>query len=90
MVRFSYRVVDVQKAKSLSDKKAAPELIDEMAHVKLVVPRMEKIGELRQTNAPENGKAYWMVFSNKGRVVKPGDRVSVSIGKFHVDELLVQ
>jgi len=90
MVRFSYRVVDPVKAKPLSDKKAAPALIDAKARVKLVVPRMEKVGDLRQSTAPEAGKAYWMVFSNKGRVVKPGDRVSVTIGRFHVDQLLVE
>ncbi len=90
MVRFSYRVSDPQKAKPLSDKKASPVLIDERAHVKLVVPKMEKIGELRQSTAPEAGKSYWMVFSNKGRLVKPGDRISVEIGKFRVDEILVQ
>jgi hypothetical protein len=31
-----------------------------------------------------------MVFSNKGRLVKVGDRVTVAIGKFHVDGVLVQ
>ena len=90
MVRFSYRVTDPEKAKPLSDKKASPVLLDERAHVKLVVPKMEKIGELRQSSAPEAGKSYWMVFSNKGRLVKPGDRISVEIGKFRVDEILVQ
>jgi hypothetical protein len=31
-----------------------------------------------------------MVFSNKGNYVKPGDRVSVLIGPFRVDGLVVQ
>ncbi len=47
MIRFSYRVVDAQKATALNDKKAAPSLIDERAHVQLVVPSMEKVGQLR-------------------------------------------
>ena len=90
MVRFSYRVIDPVKAKPLSDKKSAPYLLDEAAHVKLVVPTMEKVGELRQSSAPEGGKLYWMVFSNKGRFVKSGDRVSVVIGGFHADQVVVQ
>jgi len=44
---------------------------------------MENVGQLRQSAPPENGKSYWMVFSNKGRLVKRGDHVSVVIGAFH-------
>jgi hypothetical protein len=31
-----------------------------------------------------------MVFSNKGNLVKAGDRVNVLIGSFHIDGLVVQ
>jgi len=90
LIRFNYRVLDVEKAKALNDKKSSPYLIDEKARVKLVVPSLEKVGQLRQSTAPEVGKVYWMVFSNKGNLVKPGNRVSVIIGKFRVDGLIVQ
>jgi len=90
MIRFSYRVIDPEKAKALNDKKSEPYLIDEIAHVKLVVPSLEKVGQLRQSSTPEAGKAYWMVFSNKGRYVKPGDRVNVVIGNFRANGLMVQ
>ena len=90
MIRFSYRIINAQKAAALNDKKATPYLIDESANVKLVVPTMEKVGQLRQSGTPETGKSYWMVFSNKGGFVKRGDRVSVQIGKFSVDGLVVE
>jgi hypothetical protein len=90
MIRFSYRVVNAEKAKAVNDKKANPYLLDEKAHVKLVVPTMEKVGQLRQSSTPETGRLYWMVFSNKGGFVKPGDLVSVVIGKFRVDGLVVE
>jgi hypothetical protein len=45
---------------------------------------------LRQTGAAEAGKAYWMVFSNKGNFVKPGDRVNVIVGTYHIDGLMVE
>jgi len=90
MIRFSYRVIDAEKAKGMNDKKATPYLIDEKARVKLVVPSMEKVGQLRQSSTPEPGKSYWMVFSNKGTFVKRGNRVSVVIGRFRVDGLTVQ
>lgn len=90
IIRFSYRVVDVEKAKALNDKKSEPSLIDPQARVKLVVPSLEQVGMLRQSSTPEVGKSYWMAFSNSGRVVKRGDRVSVVIGKFQADGLLVE
>jgi hypothetical protein len=89
MIRFSYLVLDPVKAAQLNDKKANPSLIDTQARVKLDVPSMEKVGQLRQSSTPEAGRTYWMVFSNKGSLVKPGDRVSIAIGKFQADGLLV-
>lgn len=90
MIRFNYRVISPELAKTLNDKKEPPYLFDESAHVKLVVPSMEKVGQLRQSSTPEAGKFYWMVFSNKGNFVKRGDRVGVEIGKFRVDGLVVR
>jgi hypothetical protein len=89
MVRFTYRVLDPVKAKTLSNKRLEPSLVDEKAHVKLVVPTMDKVGKLRQTPPPEAGKTYWMLFSNKGEYVRRGDRVNVVIGSFHADGLVV-
>jgi hypothetical protein len=90
VVRFNYRIVDPEKAKILNDKKFNPVLIDEIAHVRLAVPSLEKVGELRQSSTPEVGKIYWMAFSNRGAPVKRGDRVSVAIGKFRADGLIVE
>ena len=89
VVRFSYRVLDASKAKVLNDKKNEPSLIDPERGVSLVVPSMENVGQLRQSAPPESGKAYWMVFSNKGRLVRRGDHVNVVIGAFHADGLIV-
>ena len=89
MIRFAYRVIDAGKAKPLNDKKSEPSLIDPQAGVKLAIPSLEKVGQLRQSGTPEAGKSYWMAFSNKGRLVKRGDRVSVVIGNFRADGLVV-
>src|SRR5882672_3356071 len=89
IIRFSYRILDADKAKALNDKKSEPVLIDPEAGVKLVVPSLEKVGQLRQSSTPEAGKSYWMAFSNKGRPVKRGDRVNVVIGQFRADGLVV-
>jgi hypothetical protein len=89
LIRFSWRVLDPQKAKVLNDKKVEPSLIDPRAGVSLVVPTMEKVGQLRQSQTPEVGRTYWMAFSNAGRPVKRGDRVDVVIGPFKAENLVV-
>jgi hypothetical protein len=89
VIRFTYRVLDPVKAAVLNDKKFEPSLIDPDAGVKLVVPSLEKVGQLRQSSPPEAGKSYWMAFSNKGRYVKKGHRVDVVIGTFRAQGLVV-
>ena len=89
LLRFSYTIVDANKAKVLNDEKTTPYLIDEKTGAVLQVPSMPKVGMLRQTAQPENGREYWMVFSSKG-TVKPGSRVDVVIGNFRAIGLVVQ
>lgn len=90
MIRFSYRVLDPDKASPLNNKKSEPFLYDPQAGVKLVIPQMEKIGKLRQSSTAKAGMSYWMAFSNAGRRVRPGHRVSVEIGNFRAINLLVE
>ena len=90
LIRFTWRVLDPEKAKLLNDKKLQPTLIDMTRGVQLVVPTMEQVGQLRQSSTPEAGKSYWMAFSNSGRPVKRGDRVTVVIGQFKAEGLMVE
>lgn len=90
LIRFSYRITDPEKATALGDRQATPYLIGHSSHAVLQVPVMDKVGPLRQATRPEANKEYWMVFSNKGEVVKAGERVSVIVGKFRVDGLKVE
>lgn len=90
LLRFTWRVLDPLKATPLNDKKIKPLLIDPQAGVELAVPTMEKVGQLRQSSKPEAGKSYWMAFSNSGRPVKRGDRVTIVIGQFRAEGLVVE
>ncbi len=90
VIRFNYQVLDPQKAAILNDKKAEPGLFDAQAGVKLVVPQMEKVGQLRQSSTPHAGMTYWMAFSNPTLVVKRGHRVDVVIGSFRATNLIVE
>jgi hypothetical protein len=90
LLRFSYRVVDATKAEALNSKKANPYLIVPKTGAKLEVPTTEKVGQLRQTATPENGREYWMVFTNLGRRVNAGDKVDIEIGTFRASGLVVE
>jgi len=90
VIRFSYLVVDADRAKVLNDKKEEPYLLVQKNGAKLEVPATEKVGKLRQTAMPENGREYWMVFQNPGHMVSPGDRVDIVIGAFHAHGLVVE
>jgi hypothetical protein len=89
LIRFSYRILDPHKAAIFNDKKIEAFLVSPTARVKLVIPSMEKVGQLRQSNTPVAGTSYWMAFSNPHRTVKRGDRVNVEIGQFHAQGLVV-
>jgi hypothetical protein len=90
LIRFSYRVVDPGKATVFNDKKLDAFLDSPVAHARLVIPTLEKVGQLRQYNSPVPGTSYWMAFSNPRMTVKKGDRVNVVIGQFHADGLVVE
>lgn len=93
LVRFSYRVTNPKRAAVLADKHAKPEMYDPRSHRVLQIPVLEQVGALWQAGVEIKmikGKEYWMTFSNKGRPVKPGDRVTVVIGSFRAEGLMVE
>ncbi|KMW45578.1 hypothetical protein PQH03_25620 [Ralstonia insidiosa] len=90
LIRLSYRVLDPAVAKVFADKNITPYLFDQRSRALVQVPAMDRIGQLRQTGQLERGRMYWMVFSNKGNLVKAGDRVNVVAGAFHIDGLMVE
>ncbi len=90
LIRFSYRVLDPALAKALADRSATPQMLGQRSRAVLQIPVMEKVGPLRQSGSAKTGQEYWMTFSNKGNLVKPGDRVNVMIGAFHAEGLVVE
>jgi hypothetical protein len=90
MLRFTYRVLDADKARMLNDKRWNPYLVDGATGAKLGVPEMEMVGKLRQTASPEKGRIYWMVFGNPNRLVKAGNQVDVVIGSFRAEGMVVE
>jgi len=89
MLEFRYRILDADKAKTLNDEKAKAYLIDETTGTRFAVPNMENIGELRQKATPQGYRTYFIIFGNPGKLVKPGGRVTVVVGDFRADGLVV-
>ena len=90
MLEFRYLVLDPDKAKVLTDKKATPLLTDRKTGIKVGVPFVENVGTLRQSPTPVAGSEYWMVFENPSKRIQSGNRVDVAIGSFHASGLVVQ
>jgi hypothetical protein len=92
MLDFRFRVLDAQKALPLFDHRIAPHVIAERSNVKLPVPMAAKVGAFRPTNRGKNikpDKIYYMIFGNPDRHVKAGEQITVVIGGFMVEHLLV-
>ncbi len=90
MIDFRYRVLDAEKAKPLFTRANKPYLIDEASQKVLSVPTTAKIGPLRTTGDSKEGRIYWMFFANGNGLVKAGSKVTVVIGDFRAENLVVQ
>jgi hypothetical protein len=90
MIDFRYRILDPVKAKELFVRQNKPALIHQETGKVLAVPETAKVGPLRNSNQPQQGKIYWMFFGNAGNLVKRGDQVTVAIGDFRAEDLVVE
>ncbi len=90
MIDFRYRVFDATKAAPLFVRSTKPYLLHQASGKALGVPNTAKIGSLRNSNTPKNDKVYWMFFGNHKKVVVSGDLVTVIIGDFKVQDIVVE
>lgn len=91
MVDLRYRVLDADKAALLGDRNVKPTLTDLATGAVLRVPSFPKTGSMRQTGAKlEAGRTYFMLFANTGLPVKSGSRVTLTVGAFKAENLVVQ
>lgn len=93
LVDFRYRVLDPEKAVPLVDRTNKAYLVDQATGAALAVPDTAKVGPLRATEKfgnPKEGRVYFVLFGNPGGIVKPGSRVTVVIGDFQAENLVVE
>lgn len=91
MLDFRFRILDKNKVSEIMSRKIKPLLLVEKNGATLMVPVTSKLGPLRQSAkfAKEN-KNYFMFFANPRHTVKPGDLVTVKIGDFKKEHIVIQ
>jgi hypothetical protein len=90
MLEFRYKVLDAEKAKPLFERQTKPMLTHVETGATFVVPTPPKTGALRNSNPPLADHTYWMFFANPGKFVKPGDLVTITIGDFVAENVVVE
>jgi hypothetical protein len=89
VIDFRYRVTDSDKASALGNSKLKPALIDKATGKSLFVPNT-KAGQMRSTGQRlAAGKTYTALFTNPGKLVKSGSKVTIVIGDFRAEDLTV-
>lgn len=93
MLDLRYRVLDAQKAAAFMDGKVQPYLLDAAHGAKLGVPDTPVLGRIRQTARNGNiltDRSYFVMFGNPGKLLQPGDKVTLLLGPQTLAELAVQ
>jgi len=90
MLDFRYHVTDSEKASAILNRQQNATLIHQESKTVMQVPRT-RLGPMRQTSVkPPEGRDYLMFFANKNGLVKTGDKVTVMIGDFKIEDLVVE
>jgi hypothetical protein len=91
MLNFRYRIVHPERASSLVQPKVKPYIIDEKSGMKSAVPNLPKVGSLRQrSKEAKSDRIYFILFSNPGKFIKSGNKVTVVIGDLSIKNLVVE
>jgi predicted secreted protein len=89
-IDFRYRIVDAEKAAPLFSPTIKPLLIDENTSAVMAVPTVPKVGSMRSTRKPIKDRNYAILFANPNKHIKPGHKVTVVIGDYRAEHLIVE
>lgn len=90
MLDFRYRVIDPENAWHFVQKRIKPFLINQTTGKRLPV-QQTRLGPMRQTAVkPAKDRDYIIIFANTGKMIKRGDKVTVVIGDFKAEDLIVE
>lgn len=90
LVDFRYRVFDPEKATGLMKRRDKAFIIDQASGMQMQVP-VTKVGPLRGTGtAAKADRVYAVIFTSGGGVIQKGSKVTVVIGEFRAENLVVE
>lgn len=90
MLDFRYRITDAEKAAPLFSPRIKPYIIDQETGAVMAVPDVPKLGSMRSTRKPVKDKNYAILFANPQKYIKSGRKVTVVIGDFKAENLVVE
>jgi hypothetical protein len=90
MLDFRYRITDAEKASPFFSPAIKPILIDEDTGAVMAVPTVPKVGSMRSTRKPLQDRNYFILFANPNKHIKPGHKVTVVIGDYKAEHLVVE
>lgn len=88
---FRYRVEDPDKASPLLRRRMKPVLVHPQSGAVLAVPTPGKVGPLKTAALrAREGRRYFVLFANPGRLVSAGSRVCVVMDGMTLNGLVVE
>lgn len=91
MVDFRYKVHDPDKAAKAVNRKDQPYIHQSSTGITRVVPAPANIGALRHTGRNlKAGKNYFVLFANPGKSIKRGDKITLVMGGYKLENVIVQ
>jgi hypothetical protein len=90
MLDFRYRITDAEKASPFFSPAIKPIIIDEDTGAVMAVPNVPKVGSMRSTRKPLKDRNYFILFANPQKHIKPGHKVTVVIGDYRAEHLVVE
>ena len=86
-----YKVLDVAKATALPKQEGDTFIIDEATGTRLAVPKTARAGSLRQAGQQlKAGRTYTLLFPNPGGRLRSGNQLTLVMGDFRAEHLVVQ
>ncbi len=90
LLDFRYKITEPERVLPLLKRQVRPYLIEQVSQAKLGIPNLPKVGRLRSGSNPSINQTYYMLFTNPNGFVKAGDKVSVVMGDFRAENIIVQ
>jgi len=90
MLDFRFKVNDPEKAAMLFSREYPPIMQHQRSGAKLAVPTTAKAGPMRSTYPPKKDRVYFMLFGNANQVVQHGDKVTIVVGDFKLEDMVVE